>query len=70
MFFSETWLKPTINNSMVCLKGFSILRADRLRSQGDEVAVLYKDTLNVIRVVASFFNEWNYYTISRFADIQ
>jgi hypothetical protein len=50
MFFTESWLKPQITDSMVCPKGFSIIRADRLNKHGGGVALLYKERLRITPV--------------------
>ena len=54
MFFTETWLSKKITDSMVCPRGYSVIRADRLNQQGGGVAVLYKDNLRVIEVDSCF----------------
>ena len=40
---SETWLKPTIPNSLICPPNFSIIRKDRADRRGDGVAILCRN---------------------------
>lgn len=44
---SETWLKPSVLNDLVCLPGYSLLRVDREGKGGGEIGVYVYDVLFV-----------------------
>ena len=47
MFFTESWLKPEILDSMVCPENYSLFRSDRINAKGGGVALFYNNNLRV-----------------------
>ena len=50
---SETWLKPTIPNSLICPPNFSIIRKDRTDRRGGGIAILCRNDWRMSRMVKS-----------------
>ena len=50
VFIVETWLKPNTLNSLICPRGYSVIRRDRPVRLGGGVLVLYKSHLPVLEI--------------------
>lgn len=50
IFFTETWLSKNISDSMICPKGYNIIRKDRSTSRGGGVCLFYKSHLKVVEI--------------------
>jgi hypothetical protein len=47
VFVVETWLNPNISSTLVCPRGYSIIRKDRQDKKGGGIMVLYKNHLPI-----------------------
>ena len=47
VFVVETWLNPNISSTLVCPRGYNIIRRDRRDKKGGGVMVLYKNHLPI-----------------------
>ena len=47
VFIVETWLNPNISSTLVCPRGYSIIRKDRQKRKGGGIMILYKNHLPI-----------------------
>ena len=48
VFIVETWMSPTIRDSLVCPSGYDLVRKDRTHKRGGGILVLYKSCYTII----------------------
>ena len=51
IFIVETWMTPNIQDSLICPKGYDVLRKDRTDKRGGGVLALYKSSYSVVEIL-------------------
>ena len=57
-FLTETWLTTKVNDAIVCPSNYNIFWNDR-SSRGGGVAIIFKNSLKVIKVKNDFISTYN-----------